>query len=178
VAFLSRISPKKNLLGAIEMLHGAPGTVRFNIFGPKEDKDYWRRCLGAIARLPPNVTVADHGALGIGEVSEAFRENHVLLFPTHGENFGHVIVEALQAGVPVLVSDRTPWRDLATERAGWDLPLDRPDLFRKCLSELIAMGAAEFETWSHGARRYGLARANDASAVERYRALFRSVKSS
>jgi glycosyltransferase involved in cell wall biosynthesis len=177
VVFLSRICPKKNLLGAIEMLRDVPGTVRFNLFGPKEDRDYWAKCSAAISRLPANVTVSDHGPVGADHVPDAFARNHVLLFPTHGENFGHVIAEALVAGVPVLVSDKTPWRDLAKHRAGWDIPLDRSDLFRERLAALIAMDGAEFDGWSEGARRCGLARANEVFSVQRNRELFTGLGS-
>ena len=33
----------------------------------------------------------------------------LFVFPTLGENFGHVIYESLMCGTPVLVSDNTPW---------------------------------------------------------------------
>jgi glycosyltransferase involved in cell wall biosynthesis len=53
-----------------------------------------------------------------------------LFLPSLGENFGHVIVEALSAGCPILISDRTPWRGLAERGVGWDLPLEDPAGFR------------------------------------------------
>jgi len=172
VAFLSRISPKKNLLGAIELLSDVAGDVRFNVYGPKEDADYWQRCRRALDALPANVTVRDHGPVEGEKVTAALAGNHVLLFPTHGENFGHVVLEALLAGVPVLTSDQTPWRDLELHAAGWDLPLTRPQAFRDKLAELVAMDGAEHARWSRGARRLGLAYAEDREAVARNRALF------
>ena len=48
----------------------------------------------------------------------------VMILPTLGENFGHIIVEAWAAGCPVLISDRTPWRQLTSQGLGWDVPLD------------------------------------------------------
>ena len=36
------------------------------------------------------------------------------VFPTRGENFGHVIPEALSAGTPILLSDQTHWEQDAS----------------------------------------------------------------
>jgi glycosyltransferase involved in cell wall biosynthesis len=177
VAFLSRISPKKNLLGAIEMLREVPGTVRLNIFGPKEDMRYWARCAQAIARLPRNVSVCDHGPIAHDRLPDALARNHVLLFPTHGENFGHVIAEALLVGLPVLVSDQTPWRNLEACHSGWDLPLARTDLFRERLGALVNMGERELEEWSRGARAKGDVYARNTDAVRRNRDLFATGES-
>lgn len=49
--------------------------------------------------------------------------------PTKGENFGHVFIEALSAGVPILVSDKTPWRDLEAKGVGWDISLHKQENF-------------------------------------------------
>ncbi len=77
----------------------------------------------------------EHGPLPPDRVAEALRANHLLFLPTRSENFGHVILEALAAGCPVLLSDRTPWRNLARAGVGWDLPLDRPELPRRAMAE-------------------------------------------
>lgn len=172
VAFLSRISPKKNLLGALELLRAVPGTVRLNVHGPKEDADYWARCRDVIATLPDNVTVLDHGPVAGADVGRAFAQSHAFLFPTHGENFGHVILESLLAGVPVLTSDQTPWRDLARRLAGWDLPLGDPEAFRTRLAALVAMDESELARWSQGARTHGLDYVRDAAALAANRTLF------
>jgi hypothetical protein len=50
-------------------------------------------------------------------------EYDLFLFPTLGENYGHVISEALASGCPVVISDQTPWRNLEAEginRNGFD----------------------------------------------------------
>src|SRR6185369_17989258 len=105
----------------------------------KEDALYWERCRRASAALPPSVTLCDRGEVAADEVGRALARNHVVLLPTYGENFGHVILESLLAGVPVLISDQTPWRDLESRRAGWDLPLAEPERFRERLTALLDM---------------------------------------
>lgn len=46
----------------------------------------------------------------------------VFLLPSHSENFGLVIAEAMAAGVPVLVTDTTPWLALNSQDRGWCVP--------------------------------------------------------
>jgi glycosyltransferase involved in cell wall biosynthesis len=46
----------------------------------------------------------------------------LFLLPSHGENFGLSIAEALSSGVPALVTDSTPWSELNRIGAGWCVP--------------------------------------------------------
>ena len=46
----------------------------------------------------------------------------LFLLPSHGENFGLSIAEALANGVPALVTDTTPWKGLNETGAGWCVP--------------------------------------------------------
>jgi glycosyltransferase involved in cell wall biosynthesis len=154
--FLSRIVPKKNLDGALSLLQGLSGSVQFHIYGPTEDRHYWQACQELIKGLPANIRVAYHGEVRHEEVQSIFAAHDLLLFPTHGENYGHVICEALVAGCPVLISDQTPWRQLQEEGVGWDIALDKPEAFRTVLQKCIDMSADEFEALSKRAEAYGM----------------------
>ena len=60
----------------------------------------------------------------------------LFLLPSHNENFGLVIAEALAHGVPALVTDTTPWRDLNTDGRGWCVPWsDYPAALRAATNE-------------------------------------------
>jgi glycosyltransferase involved in cell wall biosynthesis len=155
VAYVSRISPKKNLDGAIEMLAQAGGRITFDLYGPVEDAAYWRYCQAALERLAPDVEARYHGILPHVRVSEVLRRHDLLLLPTWGENFGHVILEALVAGCPVLISDQTPWRGLEAQGVGWDLPLADPAAFAAVLGRCREMDAGEHAEWSARAAAYG-----------------------
>lgn len=172
-AFLSRITGKKNLLGALEMLAGVRGDVRFSVYGPADDAAYWDACRARIAALPPHVRVEYAGTLRPDQVADALAAHHLLLFPTLGENFGHVILEALVAGVPVLTSDRTPWDELESAGAGWTVPLEQPERFTEVLQAYADAGMDEHARRSAAARAYGEAAARDEAVLEANRALFR-----
>lgn len=146
IIFLSRISPMKNLDFALQALEKVKSPLVFDIYGPIEDKEYWRTCLNLIEQLPSNIKVNYCGAVTPGEVSDVFSGYDLFFFPTRGENYGHVIAESLSVGTPVLLSDQTPWRYLACDRLGWDLPLDL-DVFAEKIEEVAGMGFESRINW-------------------------------
>jgi glycosyltransferase involved in cell wall biosynthesis len=171
--FVGRCTRMKNLLGALGMLRGVSGDVSFDIYGPKEDGEYWEECQGLIATLPPNIRVKYWGEIQHERVSLVFQEHDLLLFPTLGEGYCHVIAEALLAGCPVVASDQTPWRGLETLGVGWDLPLSAPDRFREALQHCVEMGPKAHAAMCERAFDFGASLANDPAVIERTRALFR-----
>lgn len=172
VVFLSRIAKIKNLVMAIELLGEVRGEVEFDIYGPLEDKGYWDQCCDATRRLPPNVRVCYEGIVPAEQVHEVFSRYHLFLFPTLGENYGHVIPEALGAGCLVLTSDRTPWQGFDKNGIGWTLPLDDMDSFVSAIDEIIDMGSGEFRCRSKSAVMFAKDVATDQAVLEANRALF------
>jgi glycosyltransferase involved in cell wall biosynthesis len=177
VVFLSRISRKKNLDGALRMLAGVRGRVHLTINGPVHDTDYWAECQRLIARLPANVQVDYAGPVPHDRIHEALRGHHVFVLPTHGENFGHAILEAMLAGLPVVVSDQTPWSGLEALGVGADLPLAAPAAFTGALQRFMDMDGEAFAMASGKARRYAVRRSLDPELEERNRDLFRRALS-
>jgi len=169
--FISRICPKKNLDGALRILMTARGEITFDIFGPAEDASYWKECQRMISALPSHIEVNYRGTLPHEQVVATLAGYDLFLFPTLGENFGHVIREALAAGCPVLISDQTPWRDLEQAGAGWDLRLDDPQAFASAIQVCVDMDAPSHETLREGARKVGLGYAQDHNVVRANREL-------
>ena len=172
IIFLSRISPKKNIDFALERIRNIKGQVQFNIYGPIEDIVYWNNCQKIIKDLPTNINVQYCGSVKHSQVTTLFKTHDLFFFPTLGENFGHVILEALCAGCPVLISDQTPWQNMAKTHAGWDLPLDQPGLFTNVIQQCLKMNNDEYLKWSKSAMRYGFKVTNDGDVVEQNRKLF------
>lgn len=137
--FISRILWKKNLLKAIHFFKGVNGKAVFDIFGPKEDENYWRECEEAIKQLPQNVSVNYKGVLSHDEIHKTFRQYDAFLFPTLSENYGHVIAEALVTGCIPIISDQTPWNDMNDANAGWALPLDNEEEFKHAVQVVVDM---------------------------------------
>jgi glycosyltransferase involved in cell wall biosynthesis len=172
VVFISRLSRKKNLAGALKMLRGLVGDVSFDIYGPKEDAKYWDECQILISLLPKNIQVRYMGVIEHEKIESLFEEYELFLFPTLGENYGHVICEALVSGCPVLISDQTPWRNLESLGVGWDIPLDEPESFRTILQQCVD-GDDEWQTeLSVRAMDYGCKHVSDPRIIEANRHLF------
>jgi len=160
IVFVSRIHPKKNLKKAIASLKDLQGNVEFDIYGPLEDEKYWTECKQVIHSLPQNVDIEYRGLLDHDDIMGVFKEHHVFLFPTLGENFGHVISEALIGGCPVILSDQTPWRGLEELSVGWDIPLSDRDKFRKVLQHCLDLSQEEYQSLSINAFEYGKKQSN------------------
>jgi len=172
IVFLSRITRTKNLDVALNLLSQVSGQVRFDIYGPIEDKIYWQECQTLISRLPTRVQVEYKGMVAAESVIEILSQYHLLLLPTRGENFGHVILESLHGGCPVLISDQTPWRNLAEIKVGWDISLAESEKFYAALNDLISMDDSRFSEWSQAAREHALKFVHDPVSVEVNRKLF------
>jgi glycosyltransferase involved in cell wall biosynthesis len=175
VVFLSRISRSKNLDGALRMLASVSGPIQLHVFGPIEDPGYWQECREIMRRLPPHVLVQYGGQVSHDDVQAVLRSHHLLFLPTLGESFGHVIVEALLAGLPVLTSDRTPWRELERKGAGWNFALAQPQSFIQVLEQCMEMEADRLQEISEKARAYGRELSEDATALLRTGEMFRAA---
>ncbi len=163
---VARIAVEKNTLVAIESLRNVKGKVQFDLYGPIYDQAYWAKCQEAIAVLPAQVKVEWKNTLPPEEVPGILAAHHALFMPSAGENFGHTMLEALSAGRPLLISDRTPWRRLESEQAGWDLPLDRPEGFTEAVERLCGMDQEAYDRWSLGAFERGARYLADVTPVE------------
>jgi glycosyltransferase involved in cell wall biosynthesis len=177
--FLSRVSEKKNLLDAVRALAGAAGgEAVLDVYGNLEDAAYWERCQRAAAGLPPQLRVEYRGKLAFQEVDQTLARYHFFVLPTRGENFGHAVVEAMRVGLPVLISDRTPWRGLEAARAGWDVPLDDLAALQDRVRRCVEMDGETYRAWSEGARRYAAEAAPADQAREAALQLFRRAAAS
>lgn len=172
VIFLSRITPKKNLDFALRVLSLVPVPVDFNIYGPVDDEKYWQHCKELIDKLPSHIRVSYHGAVDHSQVTNLMADHDLFLFPTRGENYGHVIAEALSVGTPVLISDQTPWRRLSERGVGWDLPLESEAAFAERIMQLHKMSKEEYIQMRHAAQRWAEEQLTDPWVVEANRQMF------
>lgn len=112
--FVSRIARKKNLLQGLQMLKSVASDIKINYFiiGPIDEPDYWSQCVEVTNQFKENIHIKYLGAIPNYELVNYLTSYHFLFLPTLHENYGHAIIESLQCGCPVIISDRTPWRNL------------------------------------------------------------------
>lgn len=171
IVFLSRIEAKKNLLFALEALALVTVPVSLDIVGPVGDEAYWDTCREAIMRLPASVQARYLGAVEPEQVVTTLARYELFLFPTRAENNGYVIHEALLAGCSLLISDQTPWRELAAAGVGTDLPLQASQ-FAAAVAAFAALPAEQRAAQRQRAQAYGTARLQAAPGLAATRAMF------
>ncbi len=118
--FLGRLHPKKGCDILIDAFaQTADDSVSLLMAGP--DQMGWQAELQQrVDRLKLGSCVAFPGMLQ-GEMKQAaFEVADAFVLPSHQENFGMAVVEALAAGLPVLISNRINiWREVDQDRAGY-----------------------------------------------------------
>jgi glycosyltransferase involved in cell wall biosynthesis len=156
VLFLARLHPKKGLPELVQAwAEVRPEGWELVVAGP--DDGGHRAEVEALARA-----LGVHDALRFtGEVGDdakwtLYREADLFVLPTHSENFGITIAEALAAGTPVITTKGAPWQDLETHRCGWWTDIGVAALAR-ALAEAVAV--SDEERRAKGARGRALVEA-------------------
>jgi glycosyltransferase involved in cell wall biosynthesis len=172
--FISRIHPKKNLYYFIKLLTEIRSEIRlnFDVYGVEEDEKYAEECKQLSGSLGKNIHVDFKGPIPYTEVFRTMQRYHLFVLPTLGENYGHVIYEALSAGDPVLISDQTPWRYLEKEKAGWDLPLNQKERFKEAIRQAAAWNQGQYDEWSKNAFHLAENSVDIPRLFEKYKKLF------
>ncbi|MBX3349511.1 MAG: glycosyltransferase [Nitrospira sp.] len=174
IVFLSRITRMKNLDYALDVLSHSTVKIQFDIWGTLEDRQYWQECQTLMRKMPAHVTVKYFGAAEHSMVANILSDYDMLFLPTRGENFGHVISEALSVGTAVLISNRTFWRNLNHAGVGWDLPLENGDVaFRMAIEEAWHKVKASRLEWRRTVLQFAETQFNDTSILEANRSVFR-----
>jgi glycosyltransferase involved in cell wall biosynthesis len=125
VLFLGRLHPKK---GCDMLIHAFATHARERpdshllMAGP--DPSSWQPALQAIAQSHGIAHRISWPGMLQGDLKwGAFHASDVFVLPSHQENFGVAVAEALACGLPVLVSDKVSvWREIVADRAGFVAP--------------------------------------------------------
>jgi glycosyltransferase involved in cell wall biosynthesis len=155
--FLGRLSWKKGIDRLIAVLAHVPGATLAVAGGDAEG------ILPALQAAASGAGVAARVHF-VGEVHGADRaallhRSTALVLPSHSENFGNVVLEAMAAGTPVVVSPEVGLADEVRDSACGVVVENEPESLAAALRELLARPAAE---------RAALGRAGRAAARERF----------
>jgi len=163
--FLSRVHPKKGvdiLLRAWQAIEDRFPQWDLDIVGP--DDQYYLPKMQALAARLLLKRVRFGGPLYGEDKLQAYRAADLFVLPTHSENFGLAVAEALAAGTPAIVTVGAPWAQLVSRHAGWWIDIGVDPLigcFEEALSrsseQLLRMGEAgrEWMIDDYGWQRIG-----------------------
>jgi len=162
--FMARLHPVKGLAELLRVWHSlAPQFPRWQLVvaGPDfEGHGVEVRRRAATLGLSDRITFT--GMLSGEDKACALANAGVLVLPTHSENFGIVVAEALAHGTPAITTRAAPWQELQEARCGWWVE-DREDALHAALVEAISLAPEQrSEMGARGralvAQRYSWAR--------------------
>lgn len=141
--FLGRIHKVKGidmLLQAWAGLQDAFPDWNLRIVGPGAE-DYVDSLKSTASALSARRVTFEGPAYGL-EKTAAYAQSDLFVLPTHSENFGMAVAEALAAGCPVVTTKGAPWSGLRDHGAGWWTDIDAVSL-QTALAEAMSLPAGE-----------------------------------
>lgn len=146
--FVSRLDEKKGLHILLESLKNISQPLELKIVGAFENSDYESRCRRHIEQLGDNISIKFSGPLERENVLQSMRSADLLVFPTAGEIFGHVIAEALSQSCPVMCSSNTPWTGRLKMGGGVAVQLNTSEAWAKATATFLSKLPKQWEASS------------------------------
>ncbi|MGD0246928.1 MAG: glycosyltransferase [Streptosporangiaceae bacterium] len=177
LVFMSRIVPKKNVATLIRALPLVSERVRLSIAGPIEDVKYWDQCLALIGKVTDTDldSVQYLGTVPAEFVVSFLSRFDLFVLPTLGENFGHVVLESLAAGTPVIVGHDTPWHQVEQAGAGWLCNPDDPGDVARLIQRFISLDKSARSRMRAAARLVATQVLDAPKGVAANRAMFQAL---
>lgn len=151
--FLSRVHQKKglsNLIRAWAQIRSLDWKLQ--IAGPDEG-GHLQEVMTLASELGVDKSIDYVGTVEGEKKAELYRSANLFVLPTHSENFGVVIAEALANGVPVITTRGAPWGDLETFKCGWWVDIGVKPLVN-ALCDAMALSDDERRAMGERGREY------------------------
>ncbi|MEX0686537.1 MAG: glycosyltransferase [Balneolales bacterium] len=147
--FLGRIYPVKGLLNLVEAWGKVnPKGWKVILAGPDESS-HKAKVESAIKKRNLEKVFSFVGPVEEKEKKNWFNKADLVVLPSFSENFGIVVAEALNYGIPVITTKGTPWQELITHNCGWWVDIGVEPL-SEAIREATSMDADEL--WQMGSR--------------------------
>jgi len=173
LVFIARVLPIKNLLFALELIQELKEEkgLTLDIYGPIEEETYWKKCKAIIER---DDRIQYRGVVKPQDIATTLQQYHFYILPTLHENYGHSIVEALLAGLPIVISQATPWSNLKLAGVGADLDMGDKAEWMEYLKEALALTQDDYEQMVQNCYAYVEEHILSAKTIEDARKVFKN----
>lgn len=172
LVYIGRIAPEKNTLFALKTLLNCKQNINFDIYGPLYNKNYWNECKEVITLLPSNIRVSYKEALNHDNINTTLQKYHSLYLPSTGENFGHIIIEAMINSCIPIISTNTPWKNLKSKEIGYDIELTSPNQFSQTIDNLALLNNTDFNESTIKTYQFALKILDNKDLINKYINLF------
>ncbi|MEM0519054.1 glycosyltransferase [Aequorivita flava] len=148
--YVGRIHPIKSLHKLIKGLAISEvfmkNDSKFLIVGKQEERhnSYKNELVSLVNKLNLQNKVVFKGHLEGDQKEKVYAESYALILASETENFGNVVVEALNQGTPVIASQGTPWQILEEYNAGFHVSND-PETLAKALDSLLLIEPDKYQ---------------------------------
>lgn len=174
--FLSRVHVKKGikfLIEAVALLKTEMQGYVVRIAGEGED-GYINELRSLAVQLGVDDIIHFEGGVYGNKKWELFRNADLFVLPTHSENFGIVVAEALACGTPVITTKGTPWSELESEHCGWWTEIGTEGTVQ-ALREFLALKEEDLEIMGRNGRRLVESRYSEHKIAEEFVALYNKM---
>lgn len=152
--FLGRIHPVKGvdvLLRAWQAVEWRFPDWDLRIAGP--DNAGYLAAMQVLAAELRLTRVTFSGSVFGEEKLRAYREASLFVLPSHSENFGMTVAEALVSATPAIVSKGAPWSGLQPQGAGWWIDIGVDPLVA-CLEQALATPSSHLTQMGQSGRAW------------------------
>jgi glycosyltransferase involved in cell wall biosynthesis len=116
---VARLHPVKGLINLVEAWNKVRPSGWKMIVAGGDENGHQAVLEARIAACGLADTFEFLGAVARDVTRALYQEAELFILPSHSENFGMGIAEALSHAVPVITTQGTPWHDLIEHRCGW-----------------------------------------------------------
>ena len=147
-----------------------------DITGSYEDRhqDYFQSLQQQVKDYDMEHKVKFSGHISGKEKEVKYAESYFLILPSETENFGNVVIEALNQGTPVLASLGTPWNILEEYKCGFHTN-NSPNNLAVFIDKIISMDSEVYQQYSDNTTQLVNDKFNINTQINRWISIYQNI---
>ncbi len=123
IFYFSNLTKKKNILETINIIKNCNNkNIKLDIYGKIIDHSYFKKVKKEIKGFS-NISYKSYVSKN-NDREKIFLNYNLLMHNSLGENYGHILVEAMAHGIPFVSNDTHPWVNVDNDFDGFVSPLN------------------------------------------------------